>query len=54
MIEPSFGIGRLVYVVLEHAFRMRDAKRTYLLLPPRIAPVKCSLLSVISNPTYGK
>lgn len=54
VIEPSFGIGRLVYCVLEHAFRMRDAKRTYLLLPPRIAPVKCSLLSVISNSTYTK
>lgn len=40
--------------MLEHAFRARDAKRTYLLLPPKIAPVKCSLLSVISNNEYSQ
>ena len=53
VIEPSFGLGRLLYCVLEHGFRARDAKRTYLLLPTKICPVKCSLLSVISNSEYS-
>lgn len=24
VIEPSFGIGRLLYAVLEHSFRQRE------------------------------
>lgn len=52
MIEPSFGIGRLLYCVLEHAFRMRDEKRTYLSFKPRLAPVKCSILSVINHSDF--
>jgi glycyl-tRNA synthetase len=46
VIEPSFGIGRILYAIFEHSFKMRDEKRTYLNLPPRIAPVKCSILTV--------
>ncbi len=46
VIEPSFGIGRVLYSIFEHCFRMRDEKRTYLDIPPRIAPVKCSILTV--------
>ena len=52
VIEPSFGIGRVLSAIFEHCFRMRDEKRTYLSLPPRIAPVKCSILTVISSPEY--
>lgn len=46
VIEPSFGIGRILYSIFEHNFKMRenDAQRTYLSLPPLIAPVKCSVL----------
>lgn len=29
---------------------MRDEKRTYVLLPARIAPIKCSILPVVSVP----
>ena len=49
VIEPSFGIGRIVYAVFEHCFKMRDEKRTYFAFPPKIAPIKCSILPVISN-----
>ncbi len=31
---------------------MRDEKRTYLSFPPRIAPVKCSILTVINLPEF--
>jgi len=46
VIEPSFGIGRILYSIFEHNFKTRpdDAQRTYLSLPPLIAPVKCSVL----------
>lgn len=44
VIEPSFGLGRILTAVLEHSFKARDEKRTYLCLKPRIAPVKVSIL----------
>ena len=52
VIEPSFGIGRIIYCIFEHAFKMRaqDAQRTYLDFPALIAPVKCSLLPLMSQP----
>ena len=52
VIEPSFGIGRIMYALFEHNFRMRegDEQRTYLALPPLIAPLKCSVLPLSNNP----
>lgn len=54
VIEPSFGIGRIMYAVLEHSFRVRegDEQRTYLTLPPLVAPYKCSLLPLSSNAEF--
>ncbi|CAD5215511.1 unnamed protein product [Bursaphelenchus xylophilus] len=51
VVEPSFGIGRVMYTVLEHAFRVRegDEQRNYLELPPIVAPIKCSLLPISAN-----
>lgn len=51
VIEPSFGIGRIVYCIFEHCFKIRphEASRTYFTFPPLIAPVKCSLLPLIPN-----
>lgn len=51
VIEPSYGIGRIVYCVFEHCFKVReqDAQRTYFDFPPAIAPVKCSLLPLQGN-----
>lgn len=51
MIEPSFGLGRIIYAILEHAYTIRDVekreqekrdgeKRAYISLPPIIAPIK--------------
>uniref|UniRef100_A0A914XQF5 Glycine--tRNA ligase n=2 Tax=Plectus sambesii TaxID=2011161 RepID=A0A914XQF5_9BILA len=55
VIEPSFGIGRIMYAVLEHSFRMRegDEQRTYLALPALIAPIKCSVLPLSNNPDFA-
>jgi glycyl-tRNA synthetase len=51
VIEPSFGIGRVIYCIFEHCFRKRpdDEKRTYFEFPVMIAPVKTSILPLISN-----
>nr|CDJ87012.1 WHEP-TRS and Aminoacyl-tRNA synthetase and Anticodon-binding domain containing protein [Haemonchus contortus] len=51
VIEPSFGIGRIMYAVLEHSFRQRegDEQRTFLALRPRVAPIKCSVLPISAN-----
>lgn len=51
VIEPSFGIGRIIYCVFEHNFRQRaeDAQRTYFAFPPAVAPVKTALLPLVSN-----
>lgn len=51
VIEPSFGIGRIVYCIFEHCFRQRenDKNRTYFSFPKNIAPVKCSILPLLSS-----
>jgi len=52
VIEPSFGIGRIIYSILEHSYWVRegDEQRGVLSLRARIAPVKCSILTLIANP----
>lgn len=52
MIEPAFGVGRIFTAILEHNFHMRDKKRTFLHLPPKIAPIKCSILPVMSHEKF--
>lgn len=59
VIEPSFGLGRIIYSILEHTFRIRidkdgkkDEKRTFFALPPKIAPVKVSILPLINNEKF--
>jgi len=51
VIEPSFGIGRIIYCVLEHCFAVRanDAKRTYFHFPPCVAPYKVSILPLVAT-----
>ncbi|XP_065557618.1 LOW QUALITY PROTEIN: glycine--tRNA ligase-like [Artemia franciscana] len=54
VIEPSFGIGRILYVILEHNFGVRegDEKRTFLKLPPIVAPYKCCVLPLSNKPDF--
>lgn len=55
VIEPSFGIGRVMYGLFEHNFRVRkdDEQRTFFSLPPVIAPLKCSVLPLSNNPDFN-
>ena len=54
VIEPSFGIGRVMYAVFEHTYRKRDNddQRTYFALPPVLAPYKCSILPLSGKPEF--
>ncbi|CAH1789407.1 unnamed protein product [Owenia fusiformis] len=54
VIEPSFGIGRIMYSIFEHNFKTRpgDEQRTYISLPPVIAPYKCSVLPLSNNADF--
>jgi glycyl-tRNA synthetase len=56
VIEPSFGVGRVLYSIWEHNFKQRendaDGQRTYFSLPPLIAPYKCCLLPLSSNAEF--
>merc|ERR1712130_62898 len=53
VIEPSFGIGRIMYAMLEHSFYARDdARRTVVGLSPVIAPVTCSVLPLQQNARF--
>lgn len=54
VIEPSFGIGRIMYAVLEHNFKVRegDEQRVWLSLPPCLAPISCSILPLSGNDQF--
>lgn len=54
VIEPAFGIGRIMYALLEHSFRIRedDEQRTYFSLPPLVAPLKCCVLPLSNNTDF--
>lgn len=54
VIEPSFGIGRLLTAVFEHNFSTRegDEKRGVMAFSPLIAPVKVAVLPLSSNAAF--
>lgn len=54
VIEPSFGIGRILHVVLESSFRQRTEgdKNSYFAFPPSIAPQKCAVLPLSAKPEF--
>jgi glycyl-tRNA synthetase len=60
VIEPSFGLGRIMYSVLEHAYTERKGKtqkgsdkaESYLALAPAVAPVKAAVLTQSPKPIF--
>ena len=50
VIEPSFGMGRVLYCIMEHSFKSRNMagqeNRCYLALPAIVAPFKMSILPI--------
>ena len=55
VIEPSFGIGRIIYMILEHAYREREnlqEVRSFLCINPCVAPIKCCVLPLSKNEAF--
>jgi glycyl-tRNA synthetase len=52
VIEPSFGMGRILYSLLEHSFyqREQDEQRCVMKFNPIVAPEKCAVLPLMNNP----
>lgn len=52
VIEPSFGMGRILYSLLEHSFYQREAdeQRCVMRFTPQVAPNKCAVLPISSAP----
>jgi len=52
VVEPSFGVDRLVYTVLAHAYREDEVdgeERTYLSLPPAVAPTTVGVFPLMDR-----
>jgi glycyl-tRNA synthetase len=50
VIEPSFGIDRLIYATLYHNFQSRqDKRRKILILPSEIAPSRFAVFPLLTN-----
>jgi glycyl-tRNA synthetase len=52
VVEPSFGIDRIVYTVIEHAYRTDEVDgeaRTYLALDPGMAATDAAVFPLVSN-----
>jgi glycyl-tRNA synthetase len=57
VVEPSFGVGRLVYTVLAHAYEEDEVdgeQRTYLSLPPEIAPTTVGVFPLMDKEGLGE
>lgn len=57
VIEPSFGIGRIIYCLYEHSFYTRPSKAeneqlNVFSFSPLVAPKKCTVLPLVKNDAF--
>ena len=54
VIEPSYGVGRILYAVLEHSFSQRfgDAQRCVMAFKPCVAPIKLGIFRLLNNAQF--
>ncbi|CAA7406570.1 unnamed protein product [Spirodela intermedia] len=57
VIEPSFGIGRIIYCLYEHSFYTRSSKTeneqlNVFSFSPLVAPKKCTVLPLVKNDAF--
>lgn len=57
VIEPSFGIGRIIHCLCEHSFYTRpsedgDEQLNIFRFPPLIAPIKCTVSPLVQKQQY--
>ncbi len=53
VVEPSFGIDRILYVTLESAV-VEESGRVYLRLPADVAPISACVLPIVKKEVYVK
>ncbi|KAF8066867.1 hypothetical protein FPV67DRAFT_1496771 [Lyophyllum atratum] len=55
VIEPSFGLGRILYTLLEHSFwaREQDVERGVLSLPSVVAPTKVLIVPLSARDEFA-
>nr|XP_027193586.1 glycine--tRNA ligase-like [Dermatophagoides pteronyssinus] len=49
IVEPSFGLGRIMHCLLEHTLKKREDDRYYFDFPILVAPYKCILMALINK-----
>ena len=51
VIEPSFGIDRLIYAILEHTYRPKDENRAWnwFQFPTQLAPYQAVILPLLNR-----
>ncbi|XP_039114086.1 glycine--tRNA ligase, mitochondrial 1-like [Dioscorea cayenensis subsp. rotundata] len=59
VIEPSFGIGRIIYCLYEHSFYTRPSKSegeqlNVFRFPPIVAPIKCTVFPLVKNDQFDE
>eukprot|EP00462_Mataza_sp_D1_P018149 CAMPEP_0175140966 /NCGR_PEP_ID=MMETSP0087-20121206/11817_1 /TAXON_ID=136419 /ORGANISM="Unknown Unknown, Strain D1" /LENGTH=941 /DNA_ID=CAMNT_0016424277 /DNA_START=28 /DNA_END=2853 /DNA_ORIENTATION=+ len=57
VVEPSFGVGRIMYGILEHSYTTRTKNgetQGFLSLSPSIAPVKATILPLGSGQEFDE
>ncbi|XP_020583205.1 glycine--tRNA ligase, mitochondrial 1-like [Phalaenopsis equestris] len=59
VIEPSFGIGRIIYCLFEHCFYTRPSKSedehlNVFRFPPLVAPIKCTVFPLVKNEKFDE
>ena len=54
VIEPSFGIGRIMYCMFEHCYYNRGGDRTVFKFTPLVAPVKATVFPLMSKPELNE
>ena len=56
VIEPSFGIGRIMYCLFEHSFYVRedDAAKLVFGFKPAVAPVKATVFPLQADARFDK
>ena len=57
VVEPSFGVGRTVYALIDHAYRedtVDDEARTYLAFDPEVAPTYVGVFPLMDRDGLGE
>ncbi|EJT44424.1 GRS2-like protein [Saccharomyces kudriavzevii IFO 1802] len=54
VIEPSFGLGRIIYCIFDHCFRLRadNNARAFFSFPLQVAPIKVLITTISNNENF--